>query len=61
MISRSRLSTTNPQLTMKLLILAAVSLALASCAQLAGTTVTLDENGNAIITAPARPIVVPVK
>lgn len=46
---------------LQLLILAAAALAMTSCAQLAGTSVTLDEFGNAILTAPARPIVIPVK
>lgn len=34
---------------------------LTSCADLAGTTLTFDEAGNATFTAPPRPIVIPAK
>jgi hypothetical protein len=42
------------------LILLAASLALASCAGLAGSSLTFDADGNAIVRAPL-PLVIPTK
>ena len=39
----------------------AVAVALSSCADLAGTTITFDDNGNVVILPPAKGIVIPAK
>lgn len=47
--------------TIRPILIAAAALALASCADLAGLSITLDEAGNAIVSVPQRPIVIPAK
>lgn len=41
-----------------LLLLAAAAASVSGCASLAGATLTFDSQGNAILTAPVRPIVI---
>lgn len=38
-----------------------IAVALSSCADLAGTTITFDDNGNVVILPPAKGIVIPAK
>jgi hypothetical protein len=38
-----------------------VAVALSSCADLAGTSITFDDNGNVVILPPAKGIVIPAK
>lgn len=47
--------------TIRPILLAAASLALASCAGLSGYQITFDGQGNAIIAPPPYPIVIPAK
>lgn len=41
--------------------IAITALALASCAGLAGTSLTVDQDGNVLVTPPPRPIIIPAK
>jgi len=43
------------------LALAAITVALSSCADLAGTSITFDDNGNVVILPPQKGIVIPAK
>lgn len=43
------------------LLAAAGTLSTSACTQLAGTTLTFDEHGNAVVTPPTAPIVIPSK
>lgn len=51
-----------PLITAALAIAAiTVAVALSSCADLAGTSITFDDNGNVVILPPQKGIVIPAK